>query len=174
MFKAVNTIKSQIITVTSLCLVVLLMGIFFASQSYSVAVDAVTIKNKNNEESKWNLKIDSNYYKEDEAGLASPYHRVTPSVVVTDVNFANANEYIEYTFLVENSGNMPATIDKVNIIGLTETVEKTIKLNGEVLDLTQENVINAGEQAYVTVRVTTKENAVLPLHLKLITTVEYK
>ena len=48
MFKAVkNSVKSQIITVTSLCLIVLLMGIFFAAQSYSTAIDAVSF-NKGN------------------------------------------------------------------------------------------------------------------------------
>ena len=58
MFKAVkNNIKSQIITVTSLCLIVLLMGIVFASQSYSTAIDAISLNKGNVSENTWEVSI---------------------------------------------------------------------------------------------------------------------
>jgi len=176
MFKAVkSTVKSQIITVTSLCLIVLLMGIFFASQSYSTAVEAVKI-NKNPIESKWDLKFSHDYYKELEGSKQSTYHRIHDNVAVVDTLLNAPHEYIEYVIMIENKGNMDAVLNRINVEGLNQKVECTMKLNNEVFDTTKENVIKANEKAYITVRVEYKETTeqVMPISLRLITSVEYK
>jgi hypothetical protein len=150
------------------------MGIFFASQSYSTAVEAVKIQ-KNPVESKWDLKLSKDYYKELEGSKQSTFHLIRSNVAITDVTLNAPHEYIEYVLMIENNGNMDATLNNINVEGLNDRVACTIKLNNEVFDAKKANVIKASEKAYVTVRVEYKENVqVIPVTLKLITSVDYK
>ena len=176
MYKAVrNTVSSRIITVTSLCLVVLLMGVFFATQSYSAAVDAIKI-NKNNkvEENVWNVKIAENSYKEGEGTVASTSHKIISNTVINEVTLTNPGEYIEYTFMIENKGNVDALLKRIQIEGLNSNLQASIKLNTEAFNSQKENVLGANTQSYITVKVLFKETEeeVEPQVLKLVTTVD--
>ncbi|MBQ4031426.1 MAG: hypothetical protein II625_06695 [Bacilli bacterium] len=167
MFKAVQTtVKSRIITVTSLCLIVLLMGIFFASQSYSVAVDAVKINKGNNVEEKWEMVLDS--YKESEGSVQSTSNKVLSNVVINEFTL-NSQEYIEYTVMLENKGNMDALLKNVSLDGIDENVNTTIKVNAEAYDPSTEITLGANSKNYVTIRVEAKEENIEPLEYRLVT-----
>ena len=167
MFKAVQTtVKSRIITITSLCLIVLLMGIFFASQSYSAAIDAVSLNKGKIEEERWEIVVDS--YKETE-GSVSSNNKILSNVVINETTLNNPGEFIEYTVMVENKGNMEASLKGINLEGISEEVTTTIKVNAEVYDPSKELTLEPGSKNYVTVRVEYKETEnVVPLELKLI------
>lgn len=173
MFKTVkSTLQSRIITVTSLCLVVLLMGIFFAAQSYSTAVAAVTINKNQVEESKWDIGFSKEYYKEQEGSIPSVTHQILPNVATTSVTLNKPHDFIEYVLLVENKGNMDAIISKINVLGINNNVNCTFKVNNEEY---KQNVIKGNEKAYITVRVEYKEVVnPLPMKLDLITSIDYK
>lgn len=174
MFKAVhNTLKSQVITVTSLCLVVLLMGIFFASQSYSAAVDAISINKMETKESIWKINLDESSYKETEGSNPSTYTKILSNVVINNVTLNNSNEFYEYTIALENIGNIPAVLKNINIDGLNENITTTIKVNTETYDNTKELKIEENCKYYVTIRVEYKEvEYPEPQDLKLVTTFE--
>lgn len=167
MFKAVQTtVKSRIITVTSLCLIVLLMGIFFASQSYSVAVDAVKINKGNIEEERWEILVDS--YKESEGSIQSTSNKVLSNVVINEFTL-NPQEYIEYTVMLENKGNIDALLKNISIEGLNDSVNTTIKINAEEYDPSKEINLVANSKNYVTIRVEAKEENVEPSEYRLVT-----
>jgi len=172
MFKSVKSLQGRIITVTSLCFIVLLMGIVFAAQSYSTAVAAVTINKNQAEESKWDISFTNNYYKEQEGSIPSTAHQVLDSVATTTVTLNKPHDYIEYVLQVENKGNMDAIISKINVLGLNANVNCTFKVNNEEY---KQNVIKGNEKAYITVRVEYKEVVnPLPMRLDLVTSVDYK
>jgi len=174
MFKAVkNSVKSQIITVTSLCLIVLLMGIFFAAQSYSTAIDAVSLNKGNVNESLWEVAINKDSYKETEGSIPSTYTNVLSNSIINNVTLNNPSDFIEYTFMIENTGNIDAVLNNINIEGLNENVNTTIKVNAEDYDPSKKISLEANSKNYVTVRVEYKETEyITPQELKLFTTVD--
>ena len=174
MFKAVkNSVKSQIITVTSLCLIVLLMGIFFAAQSYSTAIDAVSFNKGNVNESLWKVAINKDSYKETEGSIPSTYTNVLSNSVINNVTLNNPSDFIEYTFMIENTGNIDAVLKNITIEGLNENVNTTIKVNTEDYDPSNEVYLEANSKNYVTVRVEYKEtDYITPQELQLFTTVD--
>ena len=174
MFKAVkNTVTSRIITVTSLCLVVLLMGVFFAAQSYSTAIAAVSInKQEPVEESKWDIGIVSNFYNET-AGSIPSEHKVLSNVVLNKATLNNPGEFIEYTFKIDNNGNMDGVLKNILVEGTNEKVSTTIKINSENYDKNKERVLSANSENYVTIRVEYLPTEIIePVELNLVTTVQ--
>ena len=174
MFKAVrNTVASRIVTVTSLCLVVLLMGVFFAAQSYSTAIAAVSInKQEPVEEKKWDICIVGNFYKETEGSIPSE-HKILSNVVLNKVTLNNPGEFIEYTFKIDNNGNMDGVLKNILVEGTNEKVSTTIKVNSEDYDKSKEKVLSANSENYVTVRIDYLPNEqIVPVELNLVTTVQ--
>ena len=173
MFKAVrNSVKSQIITVTSLCLIVVLMGVFFVTQSYSAAIDAININKNNVEEQVWKVGINKDSYKETEGSNPATSTSISSNAVISSVTLNNPGEFNEYTIAVENNGNMEAVLKNINIDGLNDRVTATIKVNAEEYQ-NNEVVLAPNSKNYLTIRVTYNENEMVePLWLKLVTTFE--
>ena len=163
--------KSRIITVTSLCAIVLLMGIVFASQAYSTAVDAVSINRVDIKEGIWNVGIKENTYKETE-GSISPNTKILSNVIISEVTLTNPEEYIEYTFAIENSGTIDALLNNINIDGLNDNNNVTIKINNEEYNNKQEIVLENNSKNYITIRVETTSYE--EQNLKLIMSLEFK
>ncbi len=174
MFKAVkNNIKSQIITVTSLCLIVLLMGIVFASQSYSTAIDAISLNKGNVSENTWEVSINKDSYKETEGSIPSIYTNIFSNSIVNNVTLNNPSEFLEYTFMINNTGSIDAILKNITIEGLNENIATTIKVNTEDYDPSSEITLEANSKNYITIRVEYKETEyVTPQELKLFTTLD--
>ncbi len=165
--------KSRIITVTSLCMIVLLMGIVFAAQSYSTAIDAVKLNKGNASESVWEVSINKDSYKETEGSIPSTYTNIISNSLVNNVTLNNPSEFLEYTFMIENTGSIDATLKNITIEGLNENIATTIKINAEDYDPSSEVSLEANSKNYITIRVEYKETEyVTPQELKLFTTVD--
>jgi hypothetical protein len=175
-------IKSQFLTTASLCLVVVLMGIFFASVSYSAAVDAT--KNIGKTNSKWDVNIDELSYEETIGSVQASKHTISATTSTSEVTLSNPGEFYEYSIRIDNDGSLNAILRGINIEGISENQKQYLnysvaykdeKYTERTRDL--DISLNSKQSANVIVRVEYKELEglpVVPQTFNIVTTFEYQ
>ena len=165
----------QIFTVLSLCVVVLLMGSFFAAQSYSVALDGINIK-KAEQNSTWSVELDADSYKE--TSIPTIDHKVLANTVINTIRLSNPGEATEYSFEISNKGNMDAALKSLVVDGINnDHLAVTIRFNGKEYNHEEEYVLEAEKTGIVSVKVEYKalgeEEYYEPIEAQLYTTFEF-
>ena len=176
--------KKQLLTITTLCLSILLMGIYFASVSYSAALDAT--KSIGAAPSRWDVNIDELSYNETIGCIPASKHSTTATTSTSEVTLSNPNEFFEYTIKLDNDGNLDAVLRGINIEGISENQKQYLdysviyneeKYTDRTRDL--EIPLENSQSTNVVIRVEYKEidQNVLPLipqTFNLVVTFEYQ
>ena len=118
--------KRQIVTIACLCLIMLLMGVYFASVSYSAAVDATKFFGKMN--SKWDVNIDELSYNETIGSVQAERHTISATTSTSEVTLTKPGEFYEYTIKIDNDGSLNAALRSINIEGLNEQQKNYLSL----------------------------------------------
>ena len=176
--------KNQILTAASLCLIVILMGIYFASVSYSAAVNVTKYIGKTN--TKWDVNIDELSYEETIGSIQASSHTISATTSSTEVTLSKPGDFYEYSIKIDNDGSLNAVLRGINIEGIKENQKAYLnysvayneeKYTERTRDL--EIPLTAKQSTNVIIRVEYKEidQSVLPLvpqTVNLTTTFEYQ
>lgn len=174
--------KNQFLTAASLCLIVILMGIFFASVSYSAAIDVTKYIGKTT--SKWDVNIDELSYEETVGSTQASKHTISATTSTSEVTLAGPGAFYEYSIRIDNDGSINSVLRGINIEGISEEQKQYLnysvsykeeKYTERTRDLSIP--LNAKQSTNVIVRVEYKEVEglpVVPQTFTLITTFEYQ
>ena len=176
--------KNQLFSTTFICLAILLMGIYFASVSYSAAVNGT--KNINTTPAKWDVNIDELSYSETIGSMKADKHSISATTSSSEVTLNNPGDFYEYTVKIDNDGSMDSILRGINIEGIKDYqkdyLNYSVTYNEEKYTERTRDLdvpLQAGQSLNAIIRVEYKEidQAVLPVvpqTFNLVTTFEFQ
>lgn len=117
---------NQLLIITTLCLVVISMGLFLTAGSYSRAVKLVNDSNNQQVNKTFNIVLKENTYIESSGSVKA--NKVSFSNTKSNYNISlNPGQFYEFTIAVENQGTIDAKLTKITSTGLTKEQEQNLK-----------------------------------------------
>ncbi len=173
---------NQIIIISSLCLVVISMGLFLTAGSYSRALKLVNNYETTKVTKDLNVLLKENTYLESNGSISANQKSFSNTTAKYNISL-NPGEFYEFTIAVENQGTIDAKLISIKSIGLNEEQQKLLKYtiyygnqyySNNISDLNIGLGINANDYLRIRLEYPVITGQEQPLNnLDLTTTLEY-